>query len=126
MAITPTGLVMVFTAALLMSAASLLLRSSIDSIGGFALTPSSLVQDILALLMRPAFLLGVLFYGGGTLLWMRVMATEPLSIGYPILLGLAFIILTVGTAFFFDERMTITKLFGMAVIVGGVLITTNG
>jgi multidrug transporter EmrE-like cation transporter len=57
---------------------------------------------------------------------MRVIASEPLSIGYPILLSIAFIAITLGAAFFFDERITVVKLFGMALIISGVIVTTNG
>ncbi|MCA9912631.1 MAG: hypothetical protein KC496_04765 [Anaerolineae bacterium] len=126
MAISPSGLVMVFIAACMMSAASLMLRGSIDHIGGFALNVGTIHKDIFALLLQPLFILGVVLYGGGTLLWMRVIASEPLSVGYPILLSIAFIAITLGAAFFFGEKMSLTKFLGMVLIISGVIITTNG
>jgi multidrug transporter EmrE-like cation transporter len=60
------------------------------------------------------------------LLWMRVLSTEPLSVGYPILLSVAFIAVTLGGVIFFRESLSTVKIFGMAVIVVGVIIATNG
>lgn len=120
------GIVMVFLAACLMASASLMLRASIDLVGGFGGEISRLHEDIFRLILQPIFLLGVLLYGGGTLLWMRVISTEPLSIGYPILVSVSFVAISLGAAFFFEEAMTWTKAIGMAVILMGVIIASNG
>lgn len=120
------GLAMVCMAALMMASSSLMLRAGIDQIGGFGNSIGGLFQDILALLQTPIFDIGVILYGLGTLLWMRVISTEPLSTGYPVLLTTAFIIITLGSAFFFKEPLTLAKIGGMALIIGGVVITLNG
>lgn len=126
MAISIQGIILIFIAATLMSVASLMLRGSIDAVGGFGGNLATIHKDILALLLQPIFIIGVILYGGGTLLWMRVLSTEPLSIGYPILMSFAFVTITLGAAAFFNEAITATKLIGMAVIVAGVVIASNG
>lgn len=120
------GFVMVLIAALMMASSSLMLRAGIDQIGGFGNHVGGVLQDILALLQTPIFDLGVILYGLGTLLWMRVISIEPLSTGYPVLLTTAFIIITIGSAFFFKEPLTLAKIGGMAMIVFGVIVTLNG
>ena len=77
-------------------------------------------------MINPIFIVGIILYGAGTLVWMRVISTEPLSVGYPILMSMAFITITFGAAFFFKEAITIPKLLGMAIIVVGVVVATNG
>lgn len=126
MGISVTGLILVFIAAILMGSASLMLRASIDNIGGFGEDTNRIVQNIFALILQPLFIIGVIAYGSGTLLWMRVMSSEPLTIGYPILMGISFLMITGGAAFFFKEAITIPKLIGMALVVAGVFAASNG
>lgn len=126
MGISTQGLILIIIAAVLMSAGSLGLKGSISSIGGFGSSVGGLFGDILALIRNPIFIVGLVLYGSGTLLWMKVIATEPLSVGYPILLSVAFIAVTIGAVFFFRETLSPVKLLGMMVIVVGVVITTNG
>lgn len=126
MSISTQGLVLIIIAATLMSAGSLGLRGAIDAIGGFGDSINGLWGDIWALAFNPIFLVGLALYGSGTLIWMRVLSTEPISVGYPILMSFAFITITFGAAFFFSEAINPQKLIGMAVIVIGVIIATNG
>jgi drug/metabolite transporter (DMT)-like permease len=118
------GMMMVIIAAMSMAAASLMLKQGITNAGGFG--DGNIIHEILSLMLQPIIILGVMLYGGGTLIWMRVIATEPLSIGYPILVSFSFIIVAVGAGLFFDEAITWTRLFGMAIILAGVVIASQG
>jgi len=120
------GLVLVFLAACMMAAASLMLRASIDRAGGFGGDLGRIQNDILALLRQPLFILGVLLYGGGTLVWMRVISLEPLSLGYPVLVSVSFVAITTGAAFFFKEPLSVIKVIGMGLILLGVFVVSNG
>ncbi len=126
MAISTQGIILIIIAATMMSFGSLGLKGAIDAIGGFGENIGTLFKDIFALMINPIFLIGLALYGGGTLIWMRVISTEPISVGYPILMSIAFITITGGAAFFFNETITIQKIIGMAIIVAGVVIATNG
>lgn len=126
MAISTQGIIMILIAATMMSLGSLGLKGSIEAIGGFAENLSTVHKDVIALLFNPIFIVGLVLYGGGTLVWMRVLSTEPISVGYPILMGSAFIAITIGAAFFFSESITIPKIVGMLVIVTGVIIASQG
>lgn len=126
MAISLQGILLIIVAASLMSFGSLGLRGAIDAIGGFGDSIGGLWEDIWQLAVNPIFIVGLVLYGAGTLVWMRVLSTEPISVGYPILMSFAFITVTFGAAIFFREVITPQKLIGMAVIVVGVVIATNG
>jgi multidrug transporter EmrE-like cation transporter len=126
MSISTQGIILIIIAATLMSAGSLGLRGAIDAIGGFGDNIATIHKDIFALMLNPIFIIGITLYGAGTLLWMRVISTEPLSVGYPILMSVAFIAIAFGAAIFFKEAITPQKLIGMVVIVVGVVIATSG
>jgi multidrug transporter EmrE-like cation transporter len=124
MEISVQGIVMVLVASGMMAVASLMLKQGITNIGGFG--EGNIIREIMTLLLQPIFIIGVLLYGSGTLLWMRVISTEPLSIGYPILVSFSFIIVTLGAVFLFKETISLVRLFGMAVILVGVVIASQG
>ena len=120
------GVLLVVLAAGMMAIASLMLRYSIDKVGGFGGDIARVHEDIIRLLLQPVFVLGVFLYGTGTLVWMRVIATESLSIGYPILVSASFIVITLGASAFFNEPFSLLKGVGMALIIAGVFIATQG
>ena len=124
MSISIQGIIMVIIASAMMAAASLMLKQGITNIGGFG--EGNIIREIFNLLFQPIFVIGVLLYGGGTLLWMRVISTEPLSVGYPILVSFSFIIVALGAVLFFKETITPMKLVGMVVILVGVIIASQG
>lgn len=126
MTISTQGIILIVIAATMMSFGSLGLKGAIEAIGGFGGNLSTIHKDIFALMINPIFIVGIILYGAGTLVWMRVISTEPLSVGYPILMSMAFVTITFGAAFFFEESITISKLLGMAIIVVGVVVATNG
>lgn len=126
MAISTQGILLIVVAATMMSFGSLGLKGAIEAIGGFGGDITSIHKDIFALMINPIFIVGIILYGAGTLVWMRVISTEPLSVGYPILMSMAFATITVGAAVFFEEAITPPKIIGMLVIVVGVVIATNG
>lgn len=123
---TLRGLILVIVAAAMMASASLMLRAGIDRAGGFGNHPGRITEDILNLLRQPIFIIGVILYGSGTLVWMRVIASEPLSLGYPVLVSVSFVAITLGAAFFFKEPLSLIKVVGMVVILVGVFVVSNG
>lgn len=126
LSISPRGIVLVIVASVIMAVSSLMLRYAIGKIGGFGGELGQLPADILKLLLEPVFVIGVFLYGGGTLLWMKVISDEPISVGYPILISTSFIVVAFGAAYFFNEPLTTIKILGMVVITIGVIIASFG
>ena len=119
------GLVFVLITAALSTVANLMMRAGIDAAGGF--TPATL-QELLSALMRlfihPVFVAGFLAYVLANVAWFRTIASEPLSIAYPALVGLTFILLTSGAAAFLSEPVSTRKVIGLAVILAGILLVS--
>lgn len=107
--------------ALLTAAANLMLRAGIDRAGGFS--PAGVVEVVTGfvnLLLQPVFSLGFVIYFLAALIWFRIVDTEPLSIAYPVLVSLTFILVIGGSAMFFQEAVTTRKLLGAAAILVGI------
>jgi multidrug transporter EmrE-like cation transporter len=120
------GIVLVVVTAVLTMAANLMLRVGIDAGGGFS--PPGAFQalyTLAGLFLQPVFLLGFVAYVMATVVWFRVIATEPLSLAYPIGIGLTFALVTAGAAFLFHEPLSIRKAVGLAIIVLGIIITSE-
>jgi multidrug transporter EmrE-like cation transporter len=120
-----TGVLLVSVTAGLTMAANLMMRGGIDSGGGFA--PQSVVAVVIAfvrLLTQPLFVAGFVLYFLASLVWFRVLASEPLSVAYPVLVSLTFTLVTAGAVLFFQEPLSVRKVVGLAVILGGILMVS--
>jgi multidrug transporter EmrE-like cation transporter len=116
-----TGLLVVFGCALSASLSNLFLRWAIERVGTFSFN----FFYIFNLFISPLFLVGLFFYGVTGLLWMKVLATEKLSIAYPLLISTAFILVTTGAVLFFDEQMTLTKISGFMLMIIGISLVSR-
>lgn len=105
-------------------AANLLMRGGIDRNGGF-ISRSTILLSVFALLSQPMFVIGFLFYGLAALIWFNVVAAGSLSTTYPLLVSLTFVMVTVGGAYCFNERVTWQKIIGLAVILAGFAIVAR-
>jgi multidrug transporter EmrE-like cation transporter len=120
-----TGFLLVLSTAALTMIANLLLRAGIDAAGGFLLGGAmEILRALVALFTQPLFALGFAIYFLASVVWFRVVATEPLSLAYPILVSLTFILVTAGAVFFFSEPLSLRKVVGLAVILAGIAIVS--
>ena len=122
---TFSGLVLVILSALLTVAANLLMRAGILRAGGFHLDLYTIREPILSLLRQPLFLVGVVLYGTAAIVWFRVLSFENLSNSYPLLVSLTFALVTLGAAFFFHEQISLLKIVGLLVILGGIIMVAS-
>ena len=109
------GWLLVLVSAGLTVAANLLLRAGILSAGGM-----NGLASLLPLAREWRFDAGVLCYGLAALVWFRVVATEPLSTAYPILVSLTFLLVTFGAGLFFHEALTLRKVAALGVMLTGI------
>jgi multidrug transporter EmrE-like cation transporter len=118
-----SGFFLVLLTAALTMAANLMLRAGIDSAGGFAVTNASqLLYGMARLFTQPLFCIGFTVYFLAAVVWFRVVATEPLSLAYPILVSLTFGLVTAGAVLLFSEPLSLRKVLGLAVILIGIVI----
>jgi multidrug transporter EmrE-like cation transporter len=119
------GLLLVGLSALLTVASNLMLRAGVTRAGGFALSPGSLISDLLRLARQPLFVAGVALYATAALVWFRVISTENLNSSYPLLVSLTFVLVTLGATVFFREPVSWQKVLGLGVILAGILLVAR-
>ena len=117
------GLVLVLVTAALTMAANLLLRSGIVAAGGFSFGGlAETVRGLVALFMEPRFLVGFVLYFVASVVWFRVVATERLSVAYPLLVSCTFTLVTAGAVLAFGESLTRRQVLGLVVILAGIAL----
>jgi undecaprenyl phosphate-alpha-L-ara4N flippase subunit ArnE len=72
----------------------------------------------------PTMWVALALYGAATVLWVRILATVPLSRAYPFM-ALAFILVPAGGYVFFQESITLRYVVGAALIVIGVIVAAR-
>jgi multidrug transporter EmrE-like cation transporter len=118
-----TGFILLMLTAVMTMGANLMVRAGIDSAGGFTLDgPMQIVRGVVNLFSQPLFIIGFIAYFLASLVWFRVVATEQLSVAYPLLVSLTFTFVTAGAVIIFHEPLTLRKVVGLAVILGGIAI----
>jgi multidrug transporter EmrE-like cation transporter len=122
---SPQGLTLVVISSLCTVAANLLMRGGIIRAGGFTLSWTLFRNQITHLCRQPMFVTGVVLYGVAAVVWFRVLSTENLSAGYPLLVSLTFILVTVGAVVFFHEQVSWQKLMGLGVILIGIVLVAR-
>jgi len=80
--------------------------------------------NLLALGRLPSFWLALALYGCGTLLWIWILQSVPLSRAYPFA-ALGFVAVPVIAAVFFAERLSPAYGVGALLIVAGVIVTSR-
>lgn len=119
------GWLLVLLTAGLTMAANLMLRSGIAAAGGFALGgPLDVAHAMGRLFAQPLFSAGFVLYFLASVVWFRVVATEPLSLAYPLLVSLTFTLVSGGAILLFGEPLSLRKAVGLAVILAGIAIVS--
>ncbi len=119
------GLFAVGLAAVFTATANLFLRGGVLRAGGLSLSPATFVGQAIVLGKDPIFVLGVILYGAAAIVWFHLISFEELVTSYPILLGMTFILVGLGSVTLFDEQMSWLKFAGMVTILGGIFMVAR-
>jgi multidrug transporter EmrE-like cation transporter len=99
----------------------LLLKQGMSGLGRSGAAVSSMLMGIVK---SPWVIGGLGIYGLGVLFWLLALSHFELSYIYPFA-SLSYIGIIVGSYLIFKERITTLRLVGIAVIILGVLITSQ-
>lgn len=80
---------------------------------------------LLQVARAPALWMALILYAAATVIWVRILATLPLSRAYPFM-ALAFVLVPAAGYFFFREPITLRFMCGTGFIIVGVLLTARG
>jgi drug/metabolite transporter (DMT)-like permease len=82
----------------------------------------SKIGHLSSLLYNSLFWLAILLYGFATILWIYLLQQVPLSRAYPFA-ALGFVIVPIGAAVFFGDKITIPYIVGSFLIVTGIYLS---
>lgn len=118
------------TFALLMIAMSLtvtgelLLKNGMNQHGELNVSGDTLLPTAVKLFTNPFVLGGFVFVFSGALFWLAVLSRWDLAFAYP-LLSISYIIGMVAAVLFLGERVSLTRVLGVLVIIVGVYLITR-
>lgn len=67
-------------------------------------------------------LFGVALYGASFLVWLVIVSRTPLTIAYPIAIGLSLVGITFGAVLWLDEPLSAMRLAGAGLILTGIAL----
>jgi multidrug transporter EmrE-like cation transporter len=79
---------------------------------------------VISTLMTAGVLTGLALYGGGTLLWLLALGRVELSQAYPFV-GVGFALTTLAGWWLFGDHITLQRLAGIALIIGGIVMVAR-
>lgn len=99
-----------------------LLKAGMNQLKNLNLTANALPQTIASLAGNWQIVLGFLLYGASSILYLKLLSYVDVTKAYPTLVAyMAIVILLLG-ALFLKEPLTLIKLLGVMVIVGGIYL----
>jgi len=116
---------LVLGSALLTVCANLMMRHGLVLAGGLNMQGDGILGLMLRLAKQWTFALGLLAYALAALVWFRVLSVAEVSTSYPVLVGLTFVMVSVGAVLWFRESISLLKVVGMAVILAGIVLVTR-
>lgn len=75
--------------------------------------------------LSPAILIGLGLYVLSFILTIRIYAQYPLSIISPLMAGAIFLLISLASAILFAEPLTVQKIGGIGLIVGGIALLSQ-
>lgn len=99
----------------------LFLKMGMNQVPDFAFTPAGVLAALPTIVMNPYIWIGFAGFIGGTIFWLGVISRAPLSLAYPVL-AMSYFVVVLEAWLFLGEQVTLQKIIGVAVIVGGVIL----
>jgi len=116
---------LVLGSALLTACANLMMRHGLLLAGGLSLHGDGAPGLLLRLAKQWTFVLGLTAYALAAFVWFRVLSIAEVSTSYPILVGLTFVMVSVGAVLWFRESISFLKAVGVAVILVGIVLVAK-
>jgi len=116
---------LVFASALMSVIASLTMRYVLPLVGGLHVGSDGVLGLVLRLARQWTFVLGLVATALAALIWLRVLSVAEVSTCYPILVGLTFVMVSVGAVLLLRESISFLKIVGIAVILAGIVLVAK-
>jgi multidrug transporter EmrE-like cation transporter len=106
---------------LLNAGAQLLLKAGIAKVGQFNFTLPNILPVTMQVAANPYIILGLTFYVVSVVLWLMVLSRVDVSMAYP-MLSLGYVMNAIAAYYLFGENLSLTRIIGILVILGGVYL----
>jgi multidrug transporter EmrE-like cation transporter len=106
----------------------LILLAAVNStLGNLLLKKSSTPGgDLFDMLFNPYFIAGLAFYGVNVLLFAKALEVLPVSMAYPVLAGVGFLLLVFASSILLGEMVGLYQGLGVILILAGVILLAKG
>jgi multidrug transporter EmrE-like cation transporter len=103
--------------------AQTMMKMGTSRLGAFGDTP--FFEYLLKLIFSPLILLAIASYGFGVIFYMFMLSRLDLSFLYPVMTALGLILATIVSAVLFRENISLLRIAGIAVVIGGVFLVSS-
>ncbi len=108
----------------LLVAGQTLLKYGLMRAGGVSFASGNIAHGLRVILTSPYLILGFAAYGVSALLWLDVLSKLDISYAFP-LVSLTYVITLFVGRFLFHETITLSRILGVLVIIGGVILVAR-
>lgn len=102
------------------SSGQLLLKKGMLNISKNLTDKVTLGRYLLEIAHTPQVTLGLAFYTLSLFIWLQILTKADVSLAYPIIISLTFIIVTIGASILLGESITFFRIIGIVLIIIGV------
>lgn len=82
----------------------------------------SILQKLVIYLLDPFIFSGYVAALAGSFLWLFVISKISLSTGFPIYIGITFLLVIMGSWIILNETITLTKMIAVLMILAGIIL----
>jgi multidrug transporter EmrE-like cation transporter len=86
------------------------------------LETQSVLQKLVTYLLDPFIFSGYVAALAGSFLWLFVISKISLSTGFPIYIGITFLLVIMGSWIILNETITLTKMIAVLMILAGIIL----
>jgi drug/metabolite transporter (DMT)-like permease len=98
----------------------MILKLGVNKLGSVFCSPQTVFHDLARIGSTPQVLIALVFYAAGSITWIKALSRENLSYVYP-MASLSYVLVLFYSYFLFKEPLTINKIIGIFLIIGGVI-----
>jgi multidrug transporter EmrE-like cation transporter len=115
---------LIFTGVMLNAAAQILMKAGTNAVGHFEFSMENVLPIGWKLATEWHIVTALFCYGISVVVWILALSRVPVSIAFP-LLSMAYIVTALAAWYLLGEPLSMTKLFGIGVIILGVIIISR-
>lgn len=117
------GLFLVLVSVLLVDVGQLFLKYGMNQIGNLDFH-AGYIMTFVGIFSNVYVLIGAVLFVSSSLGWLLALSKVPLSYAYPIV-SLGYVFVSVLSWMFFEENLSLLRIVGLSIIVGGVFFLSR-